>query len=101
MLGLPTLETDDISDYSSPGEKKNKPEKGLLVIHCTFSTSLFPCHASGCVTRIESFCSFDSRIPLVGRCLLIPKYFCAVYDYARKAGLLLARAIEIQKENWG
>ena len=22
-----------------------------------------------------------------GRCLLIPKYFCAVYDYARKADL--------------
>ena len=35
----------------------------------------------------------------LGRCLLIPKYFCAVYDYAGKQ--ILARDIEIQKENWG
>ena len=31
--------------------------------------------------------------------VLIPKYFCAVYDLREKQ--ILARATEIQKENWG
>ena len=46
-------------------------------------------------------------IIIIGQCstcprtvdFLIQAYFCAVYDYARKADQ--ARDIEIQNENWG
>ena len=40
----------------------------------------------------------DIRIPY-GICPQIQKYFCAAYDYWKKQ--ILARAIRIQKENWG
>ena len=52
-----------------------------------------------CCTIVFMVRTFHNQSLNYGRCLLIQRYFCAVYDYAGKQ--IVARAIGIQKENRG